>query len=205
MSTSTLVKINNCRIGYKKRTLIDNVTFDINKGDFIVINGHNGSGKSTLLKYITMQSHSKNVKHKNDIKISYVPQQLYFEETVMKLLEDYSFVFGSSVDKEEIIKSFDLGLLLDKRYSELSTGEKQRVILSISFLNKPDLIVLDEFSKGLDISVKQKVIDLLINIKNKNKDISFVIVSHDSFVEKLTKEANKIFVIKNNKLEVSND
>ena len=204
MSISTLVKTNGLTIGFKNRTLINDASFEINEGDLILLKGDNGSGKSTLLKYITRQSTSRKISYSKGLKIAFIPQALYFANNVEKIIDDYIYAFNTNVSKQDIVSAFSLQTLLSKDYSKLSTGEKQRVILGISFLDKPDLIILDEFSDGLDVGVKAEVIQLLLNIKKRNSNIAFLIISHDSFVNKISSKANKTFEIKNGLLEVTN-
>ena len=205
MSISTLVKTNGLKIGFKNRNIISDAAFEINKGDFILLKGGNGTGKSTLLKYITRQSFSRKISYSKGLKIAFIPQALYFANNVEKIIDDYIFSFKTKVRKDEIISAFNLKDILRKDYSDLSTGEKQRVILGISFLDKPDLIVLDEFSDGLDVSVKAEIIKLLLNIKKKNPNMAFLFISHDSYSNKISNKANKTFEIKNETLEVFGD
>lgn len=185
-----------------KKVLVKNVDLEINKRDYIAIIGENGVGKSTLVEYLTKQRYSKNVKHKKDLVISYVPQFSMLEESVASFLEKYAFMLNAEKNLPYIIEKFSLKKLLDLQMHQVSAGERQRIILAISFLRKPDIIILDEFSTGLDEFARKQFISLIANLKEKY-DFALVIVSHIDWI--INELADKVYVIENERLTLKNE
>ena len=205
MLNSTLINIENLTIQYDKKTLLKNLSLNINEGDIILLNGTNGSGKTTLLNYIAGIEFSKNIKMRKKINIAFIQQDVYLQKTVKTILTKYFFAY-KSIKKEKIINAFNLSSLMENSFSSLSTGEKKRVIIAIAFMKKPNLIIMDEFEEGLDSEIKKEILLLLKNIKKKNNKIAFLFISHkDLEIKNLSKKYFIWTINKNKEVEVSNE
>ncbi|MBI9031466.1 metal ABC transporter ATP-binding protein [bacterium] len=191
-------------------TLID-INFSIEKNDFVAIVGPNGGGKSTLLKLILAQlAPSKGTitifgdkNYKSLEKLGYVPQftthqhdfPLRLIDMVLqsKLRNNSFFVRYSKQDKEratEILKMLKIGEYKDRFLSELSGGQRQRALIARALIDDPEILILDEPTASVDISVEQDIYDIL---KELNKNITILLVTHDvSFVSKYV---NKVFCV----------
>lgn len=155
--------------------VLHNCGLTINKGEIYGILGANGCGKSTLLKVITGQLKPYRGKvntHKN--KLAYLPQNpknLFVKDT---LIDDLNSINNSY---KELIHSFNMENLLNRHPYDLSGGELQKAGILKIMLTDPDVILLDEPTKGIDSFAKDELGTLLSQLKDKGKTI--VIVTHD--------------------------
>ena len=195
-----LLSFLNLSIGYENTVIIDNLSFEVEKGDYLVIIGENGAGKSTLLK--TMLGLIPPIKGKiafleglKKTEIGYLPQQTLAQrdfpasvyEVVLSgcLARNGLRPFYSKKDKELAKSNIEkMGLKgFEKRcYRELSGGQQQRVLLARALCSSNKILVLDEPVSGLDPKVTNQLYE---EINNLNKEgITIVMISHDLSVLK---------------------
>lgn len=185
-------------VGYrvKDKDIISNFSLDIATGAFLTIVGPSGGGKSTLLKLlanlISPTSGEIDFKDKNinaysptnyRRQVSYCFQQpSLFGETVKDNLEFPFKIRKQTPDQskmEQVLESVDLKPdFLNKNITELSGGEKQRVALIRNLLFKPEVLLLDEITTGLDNDSKEIVHRLIHNVHKDNTTI--IQVTHDN-------------------------
>lgn len=185
-------------VGYrvKDKDIISNFSLDIATGAFLTIVGPSGGGKSTLLKLlanlISPTSGEIDFKDKNinaysptnyRRQVSYCFQQpSLFGETVKDNLEFPFKIRKQTTDQskmEQVLESVDLKPdFLNKNITELSGGEKQRVALIRNLLFKPEVLLLDEITTGLDNDSKEIVHRLIQNVHKDNTTI--IQVTHDN-------------------------
>lgn len=194
-----LVELDEIWFRYDKsgEDVLSNLSLKIRKGQILSILGGNGTGKSTLLSIIGSLDRpyrgkvlingeniykSKN-REKYKGKIGFLPQDpqvLFLKENVK---EDLLSVFprkerGNKEKKvEEVLNTVDLINLENMHPYDLSGGEQQRLALAKILLLEPELILLDEPTKGMDNFFKEKFGKILVDLKNMGKTI--VLVSHD--------------------------
>ncbi len=191
-----LISCKDVSLGYEGSTVLENVNFDINKGDYICIVGENGSGKSTLVKGLLKLKAplSGKITFGDDLKaneIGYLPQQnatqkdfpaSVFEVVLSGRLNKMKFrPFYNSADKKdamEKIKLMGIEDLVNQSFQELSGGQQQRVLLARALCATKKLLLLDEPASGLDPIVTNDLCTLIKDI-NKNYGITIVMVSHD--------------------------
>ncbi|MBE5817421.1 MAG: energy-coupling factor transporter ATPase [Clostridiales bacterium] len=202
-------------------TAIEDVSFEIQDGEFVAIIGHTGSGKSTLIQMLNgllkptsgrvlvdnvafgeSKKDLKEVRGKVGIVFQYPEYQL-FEETVAK-----DVAFGprnQGVDEEEIEKRVknaieDMGLdyeeIKDMSPFELSGGQKRRVAIAGVLAMKPQIIVFDEPTAGLDPKGRELLFARIERLKTKGKTI--ILVSHS--MDDVARLADRVFVMYNGKL-----
>ena len=158
------VELKNITKIFDKKTVIDNVSLEINCGDFIVLQGENGSGKSTLIKIIIglLKANSGTVKlfdeppSKPSAKkqVGVVLQSVNVPEkiTVKELIGLFCSYYNNSFTIEEIIKLVNLQSKQDDYAHNLSGGQKQRLYFALALAGNPDLLILDEPTRNLDRS-----------------------------------------------------
>ncbi len=190
-----ILKISNVKYSSDKDEIIKGINLTVEKGDCISIVGQSGSGKSTFLKMLSdlisptggaIYYNGKDYKEINPIelrrKISYCIQIPYlFGESVYENLAFPFEIRNTSVDEDEILKSLEL-LKLDKSYlnkkvDALSGGEKQRIALIRNLLSKPDILLLDEVTSGLD-KENTKIVQSLIK-KINEEGMTVLWITHD--------------------------
>lgn len=183
-------------IEYDGRRVVRDVSFALERGEFLAVVGENGSGKSTLIKGIIGllspgAGHVRLPASGKRLRIGYLPQQTKTQrdfpasvrEVVLSgniasapLLPLYTFEHK----KRAVRYMEELGIMgLAKRsYRDLSGGEQQRVLLARAFCAAYDLLVLDEPTAGLDPLISSEFYELVSRF-NKDTGIAVVMVSHD--------------------------
>jgi len=180
-----LVKTNGLYFAYNKENIIlKDIEFTIKQGEFIGIVGGNGSGKTTLIQLLA--GLLKPVKGKiirKDVKIAYLyqnPMIHFSKETVEKeLLLDNETELNNETRK--LLKFFNVEHLIDQNPYDCSGGEQQKIAIIKALMKKPDILILDEPSKGLDPLSKHNLAKKLQTLQSN--DLTIVMTSHDlSFV-----------------------
>ena len=210
------IKVSNVALGYENKAIVKDISFEINKGDYIAIIGENGSGKTTLIKTILNlnKAISGDITY-NDISkkdIGYLPQKTDVQndfpasvfEVVLSGFEGKRFRFRyTKEEKEEAFLNLALvkaDELLDKSFLELSGGQMQRVLMARALCASKKILFVDEPTSALDhkgIEETYKLLDTL----NKNLGMTIVMISHD--LNSVLKYANKILSFDNGfKVEV---
>ncbi len=171
----------------KEREILHKITFQVNKGEILGILGPNGGGKSTLLKILAglLSPTSGKIHFDKDAQksgIIYIPQKdqrnLSYPITIFEYLESSRLPHELVSQKEclEALKKVNLELPIDQNISGLSGGEFQRVLLAKAFLQKSEIILMDEPTKGLDGIGQDKLLELLGEFK---KNAAVILVDHN--------------------------
>ena len=200
-----LLSFENIAIGYDNNPIVENLTFAIEKGDYLTILGENGAGKSTLLKTMLglIKPLSGKIVFDVEVKktdIGYLPQQTVVQrdfpasvwEIVISgcLAKDGLRPFYTKQDKalaNANIKRLGLEQLKKRCYRELSGGQQQRVLLARALCASDKILVLDEPVTGLDPKVTVQLYELIDSLNKEG--ITIIMISHDL---QALKHANKV-------------
>ncbi len=165
---------------YERNTgdVLRQVSLDIYENEILMINGSNGCGKSTMLSLIAhvYRPYSGKLRIAKNLKTGMLPQNpelLFTRRSVRDELID-------AKDRQqlaEIVRFCRLEELLDRHPYDLSGGEKQRLALAKVLIADPDILLMDEPTKGLDNGFKMQLADMLRKLQKRGKTI--VVVSHD--------------------------
>lgn len=184
---------NDLAIGYPNKTMVKDISFQINKGDRVAIIGPNGIGKSTLLKTIMKKLPVKagSIKYGASLDIGYYDQELQgldYKTTVLDTIWDRHKTMPEK-DVRSILASFLFKAKdIDKTVGQLSGGQKARLVLTVLSLEKDNFLLMDEPTNHLDIEAKEVLEKAL-----KNYPGTLLFVSHDRyFIDQL---ANKIIEV----------
>lgn len=209
-----LISSKNVYLSYENNSVVEDLNFEVSKGDYLCIVGENGSGKSTLVKSILgLKSTAKGHLHFGDglksKEIGYMPQQTTvqkdFPASVYEVVlsgcitaKNGSVFFGKKLKQtaEENMKKLDIYDIRNKCFRELSGGQQQRVLLARAFCATKKLLLLDEPVTGLDPVATAEFYELIDKI-NKEFGITVVMVSHDLLSS--LKYATHILHLKKNK------
>ena len=193
------LKIENINFGYKTKHILNDVCLDVEFGKVVSIIGPNGSGKTTFIKCINkilkpkrgsvkLNGEDLYLMKQEDIakKISYVPQMTndFFSGTVMDLviMGRKPYIKWNISDKDikivlDILDSMDIIHLADKFYSELSGGQKQKVLIARALAQDTDIYLLDEPISFLDIKNQIEIMQMSRELAKRGKIV--IIVVHD--------------------------
>jgi len=195
-NTLPLLAVHKLKIQIGKRRVLQNINFDILPQERLVLMGPNGAGKTTLLRSLIgliqpddgeILFKGRKVAYRQTVELSkwigFLPQDpnaLLFSDTVAEELAVTLRNHQQPV-RDETIQHLLTQLNLEGKAQayprDLSTGEKQRVALGAVVITQPELIILDEPTRGIDAITKQALLELLINWNQSGKTI--LLVTHD--------------------------
>ena len=202
-----LVSVQSISYNYNSESVLENVSFDVEEGDFLGIIGPNGAGKTTLFhcmlgllnsysgKIIILNQDIKKYK-KIFRKIGYIPQKKSIDQKFpLTVKELVSLSLPKNTSKNivlEILKQVGLYKLKNKTIGQLSGGQQQRVLIAKALVNNPIILMLDEPTNELDHKSQNDFYFLLKELNEKNK-ITIIWSSHD--MDAVNKYANKVSCI----------
>lgn len=215
-----MLKIKNLSKSYKNKKAIENINFEIQKGDIFGFIGHNGAGKTTTIKCIVgihefedgqILINSKDIK-KNPIEckkdIAYIPDNpdIYESLTGIQYLNFIANIFKVNKSKAEKLIAYyadklELTDSLGYTISSYSHGMKQKLVIISALIHKPKLLVLDEPFVGLDPKASFTLKEIMKEFCNNGGAIFF----STHVLEVAEKICNKIAIIKDGKVVVCGD
>ena len=211
--SKTILKCENLNKFIKKKQILDNVSFELNEGEILGFIGPNGAGKTTTIKLILgLQSISSGTVQINgfDVQKDFVKAI----EKVGAIVENpdfYMYLSGrknlelvanmyENIDKsriDEVSKLVGLENRINDKVSKYSLGMRQRLGIAQAILNKPDLLILDEPTNGLDPEGIKELREFLVKLAQE-EHMAIFISSHN--LAELESFCNKVCIIKNGKV-----
>lgn len=184
-ASEPLVTAEHVSVRHGSRTVLDDASLTVDRGEIVSLIGPNGGGKSTLVKVLLglIVPDSGTVTRAAGLKIGYVPQRLPLEPTLP--LPVWRFMTLTRRATAEAIRAglteTGVGHLFDRQVESLSGGEFQRVALARALLHKPDWLVLDEPVQGVDFAGEADLYRLIGEIRDRYR-CGILLVSHDLHV-----------------------
>jgi zinc transport system ATP-binding protein len=194
-----VIRVSSLTAGYDGKAVVSDLSFQVNKGDFLCIIGENGTGKSTVLKVMLkllqpitgeLEIIANNNNHNGNSSIGYLPQkteaQRDFPASVRELVLSGTlnrralFSFYSRADRQladESMHWFGIASHAKQSYRELSGGQQQRVLLARALVARQDIIMLDEPTAGLDPRATTEMYELLSELHEQG--LTIIMVTHD--------------------------
>ena len=197
-----MLEIRNLNFSYGKNTVLKDINFAVQSGEFISIIGPNGAGKSTLIKIVDgiLISEQSNVSLDGKLisdfsrkelaqKIAYLPQEskFTFAFTVRDVVMMGRFpylrgVLTYTAEDIHIVKEMmhlmEIDEFADRNFNELSGGEKQRVLIASALAQQPKIILLDEPTSALDLHHQIAIYHILKKLQ-KEQNLTIIVVTHD--------------------------
>jgi len=197
-----VISVNNLDYSYGNISVLNGISFQIQRGDFFIIIGPNGSGKTTLLRLLAgiisagngridvlggfIEDYARKALAR---KIAYVPQSVPVDfpftvsEVVLMGRSPHLGMLGLEKENDllkakQAIKFTELDHLADRRTNQLSGGECQRVFIARAICQETEIILLDEPTASLDLAHQTRIMDLMEKLQ-KERDVTVIMVSHD--------------------------
>ncbi|HJS64826.1 MAG TPA: metal ABC transporter ATP-binding protein [Nitrososphaeraceae archaeon] len=202
-----IVKVSSVSFEYGSEKILDDISFDVNEGDFLGIIGPNGAGKTTLFFCMLglidgytgeIKIFGENIRRNKKIlkQIGYIPQRKSIDRRfplTIKELVSLSITNKSYVDNvDKVIRYVDLYDNRNKIIGQLSGGQQQRVLIAKALVNNPKMLMLDEPTNELD-QTSQDNFYLLLKQLNDEEKITIIWTSHD--LDAVNRLSNKISCI----------
>ena len=199
--TKPIIKLEKISLSFKKRQILDNISFNLNQGQILGLLGPNGVGKSTIFNIITgllkpnfgsIIIDNENVinypiaSRSSKFKIGYVPQYGgYFHD--LTLIENLKAIGEIQVEDlkirnsriESVISQFELETATDIPAKFLSGGQKKKLVIALALLGNPKVLLLDEPFAALDVLTIKMLKELIVNLQMNNK-LSVCICDHQA-------------------------
>ena len=216
---TTVIQTNSLSVNYDKSEAVSNISFSIERGDFVGLAGPNGAGKTTLVKAIlgllplskgSIELFGQSQKEYTDWgKIGYLPQKAstinpLFPATVQEIVT-LGLLSGQNYPKrlsktdveqtDKVLHELDIFDLKKLMFSELSGGQQQKVLLARALVSQPEALIFDEPSTALDPESRETFFKMLERL-NKEKGITILFITHDTGY--IGQYANKLMYIDKN-------
>ncbi len=188
-----IITLKSLDIGYNNQSVLSGISLSIARSSFTAILGANGSGKSTLLKTILrLQPPIKGIlSFAGPITFGYVPQSIQFDSLYPLMGFDVALMgtYGRikpgrmipSVERDfvwECLRSSAAEGFAQRKFVELSGGQKQRVLMARALATRPNVLVLDEPTAGVDVAATRALLEFISQIHQKQK-LTILLVTHD--------------------------
>ena len=217
-----MIKVKNLSKSFNNQLVLDNISIEIKKGDFISIVGPSGAGKTTFLNILgTIDEYDKNPKTSilfNNIDITNLDDDklssfrnkeigfiFQFHQLLPELTAQENILLPSMIGKrsekeslEKLMKLssiLEINQILNKKPKFISGGEKQRVAVARALINSPSILLADEPTGNLDSKNAEKIQKLFKKI-NKELNVTIVLVTHNKAFSKI---ADKCLVLSDGK------
>ncbi len=221
MKKQIAIEVKNLFFKYESEYVLEDINLTIYDKEYIAIIGPNGGGKSTFLKLLlTLLTPTKGeIKFYNTlasnfkVNIGYLPQNINFNLDIPISVEDIVLqgrlkrgkLFYKKEDFlkcEEILKKLNIYEFKNRKISELSGGQRQKVLLARALISEPKILILDEPTASIDIKGQKEIYEIL-----KELDLTKIVVSHDiktlfEGVDRVIYINKKIYVHQNPKLSM---
>ncbi|WP_091388182.1 zinc ABC transporter ATP-binding protein ZnuC [Microbulbifer marinus] len=178
-----LITADNLGLEIAGRQLLQNITLELQQGEIVTVIGPNGAGKTTLLRLLLglTRPTSGSVWRRTDLRIGYMPQRLQIDASMPMSIKRFLLLGqpGLSTDAAQAaLQRVGASQLSDANLAELSGGEMQRVLLARAASRKPQLLVLDEPTQGVDVGGQSEVYQLIAALRDE-LGCGVLLVSHD--------------------------
>lgn len=203
MATEIAVKVENMYCTAGNRYLLQNINWEIKKGEHWLLFGMNGCGKTTLLSIIagfrqhdggTVEVFGESYKNDNVLalrkRIGWISasffDKLYHSEKVLDIvLSGLNGSLGKNFDvcnanikkAKQLLKELHIGHKVESSFDQLSKGERQNVLIARALISEPELLILDEPGTGLDIFAREYMLQTVRDLA-ANKEMTIIYVTH---------------------------
>ena len=200
------VSVRNLTKSFSGRRVVDNLSFDVQKGEVFALLGHNGAGKSTTIdlilglktpdggsaKLLGMDAakNRKQVFERVGVQLQHTQYQPNI--TVEEACIEYVSLYDAPADYPALLEQFGLGTLRKSFVSKLSGGERQKLSVVLALISIPELVFLDELTTGLDVVARREVWRTLKQLKERG--LTIFLTTH--YMEEAEALCDRVCIIK---------
>ncbi len=182
---ASILKVSNLSVIFPDQDVLTDISFEVQEGESLAIVGPNGSGKSVLLRaLIGAVPYIGLVTWGNGVRIGYVPQRLDLDRSIPLTLGDFLAtkikILGlpKNVAQEALLKVKLDASFLDKKLGFLSGGQFQRALIAFALIGKPNVLLFDEPTSGVDLPREEQIYETLHRLEDEG-GLTLILVSHD--------------------------
>lgn len=206
--SKAIISVDHFSMMFGKNKVIDDLSFEVNRGETFGLLGSNGSGKTTIIRALlgvytptsgTLKVNGEPFNVETGVKLGYLPEErgLYKKEKVIDVMEYFGKLKGMSYEEArdwsmDFLEKVSLADKAKTRIDKLSGGQQQKVQLGLTIMNDPEILILDEPTKGFD-PVNRR---LLMNIveEHQAKGATVVFITHQ--MEEVERLCDRILLLK---------
>lgn len=203
------VSVRSLTKSFSGRTVVDELSFDVQKGEVFALLGHNGAGKSTTIdlilglkapdggsaKILGMDAakHRKQLFERLGVQLQNTQYQPSI--TVEEACIEYASLYAAPADYKQLLEQFGLGTLRKSFVSKLSGGERQKLSVVLALIGNPEIVFLDELTTGLDVVARREVWRTLKGLKEQG--LTIFLTTH--YMEEAEALCDRVCIIKSGK------
>ena len=202
-----IIEVKKFSISFGGKTVIKNLSFNVERGETFGLLGSNGCGKTTTIRTLLglyqpdageLLIDGKKFDPNNKIKVGYLPEErgLYKKENVIDTMTYFGRLKGIDQPREwsmNYLKRVGLEDFAKTKIEKLSQGMQQKVQLGITVMDEPDLLILDEPTKGFDPVNRRLLMEIIEELHQKNSTI--ILITH--YIDEVEKLCDHILLLKN--------
>ena len=204
--TEPSVSVRNLTKSFTGRRVVDDLSFDVRKGEVFALLGHNGAGKSTTIdlilglktpdggsaKLLGMDAakNRKQVFERVGVQLQHTQYQPNI--TVEEACIEYASLYDAPADYPALLEQFGLGTLRKSFVSKLSGGERQKLSVVLALIGIPELVFLDELTTGLDVVARREVWRTVKQLKERG--LTIFLTTH--YMEEAEALCDRVCIIK---------
>lgn len=203
------IRVANLSKSFGSRKVVDDLSFDVEKGQVFALLGHNGAGKSTTIDLIlglktpdagstrilgmNAGKHRKQVFERVGVQLQHTQYQSSI--TVEEACIEYASLYPRPGDYHTLLEQFGLAALSKSLVSKLSGGERQKLSVVLALIGNPEIVFLDELTTGLDVVARREVWRTLKQLKNQG--LTIFLTTH--YMEEAEALCDRVCIIRSGK------
>lgn len=203
------VSVRNLTKSFANRVVVDDLSFDVRKGEVFALLGHNGAGKSTTIdlilglkapdggsaKILGMDAAKNRKQVFERVGVQLQNTQYQPNITVEEACIEYASLYAAPADYPQLLEKFGLATLRKNFVSKLSGGERQKLSVVLALIGNPEIVFLDELTTGLDVVARREVWRTLKQLKEQG--LTIFLTTH--YMEEAEALCDRVCIIKSGK------
>jgi ABC-2 type transport system ATP-binding protein len=199
------VRIENLHKAYRSTVAVDDVSFEVHRGEIFGVVGPNGAGKTTSIECVEglrqadsghlsvlgLDPINQSRELRQRIGVQLQQSALPARMKVWEAIDLYAALYDRVVDRRRLLERLDLAAKRESAFAKLSGGQKQRLFIALALLNEPDLVFLDELTTGLDPQSRRSMWDLVLEIRKQGKTV--LLTTH--FMEEAERLCDRVAIM----------